>query len=96
MHHIGVAEDDVRLATDCATRVRRRIAVVGEDADLWRLARAAAASPLQQLRKAVKLGQLILRERLGWKQVKRACRGILQDRVENRRVVAASCLRPSA
>jgi hypothetical protein len=36
----------------------------------------------------MQLGKLILRERLGWKQIQRAARGILEHGVENRSVVA--------
>ena len=34
VQHVGIAEHDVRLAADRAARVGRRVAVVGEDADL--------------------------------------------------------------
>jgi hypothetical protein len=34
VNHVGVAEHDVRAAANGATRVGRRIAVVGEDPDL--------------------------------------------------------------
>ncbi len=41
-----------------------------------------------ELGQRVQLGELILRERLGRKQIQRARRRVLQDRVEDRRVVA--------
>ena len=34
VHHVGVAEHDVRLAANRAPRIRRRVAVVREDANL--------------------------------------------------------------
>ena len=47
VQHVGVAQHDVRLAANRATRVGRRVAVVGEHADLRRavlLGRAATRS----------------------------------------------------
>ena len=82
VQHVGIAEHDVRLAADRAPRVGRRVAVVGEDADL------EIAVARHELRQRVQLGELILRQRLGRKEVQRARRRILQDRVQHRRVVA--------
>ena len=42
----------------------------------------------QELHERLQLRELILGERLRWKQVQRAGRGILEDRVQYRRVVA--------
>ena len=42
----------------------------------------------ERLAQRLQLGELILRERLGRKEIQRAARRILQDRVEDRRVVA--------
>ena len=82
VQHVGIAEHDVRLAANRAPRIRRRVAVVGEDADL------RVAVVRHQLGERVQLGELILRQRLGRKQVQRARRRVLQDRVEDRPVVA--------
>ena len=82
MQHVGIAEHDVRLAADRAPRVRRRVAVVGEDADLQLVV------VRHELRQRVQLRELILRQRLCRKQIQRARRRILQDGVEHRRVVA--------
>ena len=83
VHHVGIAEHEMRARADRPAGVLRRIAVVGEDADL--IARLAAD---QRLAHRLQLGELILRERLGRKQIQRAARRILQDRVQDRRVVA--------
>ena len=82
VQHVGIAEHHVRLAPDRAPRVRRRVAVVGEHADLQ------LAVARHQLGEHVKLGQLVLRQRLGRKEIQRPRRRILQDRVEDRGVVA--------
>ncbi len=44
VQHVGIAEHDVRLAANRAARVRRRVAVVGEDADLGAPCRASTSS----------------------------------------------------
>ena len=85
VQHVGIAEHDVRLAADRPARVGRRVAIIGEDADLE--IAIARHEPGQR----AQLGQLILRERLGRKEIERARRGILENRVEHRRVVA-ECL----
>ncbi len=82
VEHVGVAEDDVGLAANRAARVRWRIAVVGEDANLE--IRISA----DQFGQSLQLGELILREGLGRKEVQRARRLILEDGIEDRRVVA--------
>ena len=82
VHHVGVAEHEVRARPDRPARVLRRVAVVGEDADLL------AGRAVDRLAHRLQLGELILRERLGRKQIQRAARRILEDRVEHRRVVA--------
>ena len=82
VQHVGVAEHHVRLAADRAARVRWCVPIVGEDTNL-ELGVAA-----HELGERVQLGELILSERLGRKEIQRARRRILQDRVEDRRVVA--------
>ena len=92
VQHVGVAEHDVRLAADRAPRVRRRVAVVGEDADL-RIGRAR----VDELDERVQLGELVLRQRLRRKQVERARRRILAgSRRGPARCSRASCPTPSA
>jgi hypothetical protein len=72
------------LRTRCARdRIVRRVAVVGEDADVAR----------QRLAHRLQLGELILRQRLGREQVQRAARRVLQNRVEDRGVVAEGLAR---
>ena len=83
VHHVGIAEHEVRARADRPPRVLRRIAVVGEHADPRR-----RRSVAMRLAHRLQLGELILRERLGRKQIQRAARRVLQDRVEHRRVVA--------
>ena len=120
VHHVRIGEHDVRLPANGAPRIRRRVAVVGEDADLEirivtymrvgphalalggafgaslrRLARAAGALP-DELHQRVQLGELILRQCFRREQIQRARGGILEDGVQNRRVVAerlAGCSR---
>ena len=67
-------------ARDRAARVQ--LAVVGEDADF--LVRRRVQRFAQRLR----LCELILRERLGRKEIQRPAGRVLQDRAENGRVVA--------
>ena len=87
MQHVGVAQHDVRARADRPARVLRRVAVVGEDADvgLGRL--------VHMRRQFVELGQLVLRQRLGRKQVDRARGRVRQDRAQDRRVVAQGLAR---
>ena len=81
MHHVRVAEDDVRTAADGAPGVLRRIAVVCEDADF-------EVSPRETVdRTAMQFRELILRERLRRKHIQRTRRWILQDRAQDWRVV---------
>ncbi len=82
VQHVGIAEHDVRARADGPARVLRRIAVVGEDADVVRPFGA------DQLRELVQFRQLILRERFRREQVQRARRGVLQDAADDGRVVA--------
>ena len=82
VHHVRVAEHEVRARANRPARVLRRVAVVGEHADLL------AEPRRDRLAHRLQLGELILRERLGRKQIQRAARRILQDRIEHRRVVA--------
>ncbi len=82
MQHVGVAENDMRLSTNRTPRIRRRVAVVGEDPNpRVRIGR-------HQFRQCLQFSQLILRERLRREEVQRACRRILEDRVQNGSVVA--------
>ena len=62
MHHVGIAEHDVRPRADRAPRVLRRVAVVGEHADL------RGRRLVHERRQLFQLGELILRQRLGRKQ----------------------------
>ena len=82
VQHVGVAQHQMRARPNRPPGVLRRVTVVGEDADLL------SSSLRQGLAQALKLRELILRERLGRKQIERTAGGILQDGVQHRRVVA--------
>ncbi len=81
--HVRITQHDVCAAANRPARVLRRVAVVGEDAN-----RRRALLGLEQFDEPVQFGQLVLRKRLGRKQVQRARRRVLEDRVDDRRVVA--------
>jgi hypothetical protein len=66
MEHVRVAEHDVCPSPDRTPRILRCVAVVGEHADL------EVASAGELIRQGVQLGQLILRQCLGRKQVQSA------------------------
>ena len=72
----------MRARANGAARVLRRVAIVGEYADRF------AGCAIDRLAEALKLSQLVLRERLGRKEIQRAARWVLQNRVQHRRVVA--------
>jgi hypothetical protein len=82
MEHVGVAQHDVCARPNGAPRVLRRVAVVGEDADV------GASGLVHVRRQLMELGQLVLCKGLGGEQVDGAGRRVGQDRAENRRVVA--------
>ena len=82
MHHVWIAEHQMGSGSDAAPRILRSIAVVGEDADLF------AALGRQRFTEALELGQLILRKRLGRKEIQCAARMILEHRLQDGRVVA--------
>ena len=82
MQHVGIGEGDVRPRANGSARVGRRVAIVGVHADV------VGALGADQGRERVQLGHLILRERLGRKEVQRPRGRILQDGVEHRQVVA--------
>ena len=87
----GLLSTTCARAADRPARVLRRVAVVGEHADL------GAGALVHVLGELVQLGELILRERLGRKQVQRARR---RDPAGSRsgpaRCSRASCPTPSA
>ena len=66
VQHVGVAQHDVRARANRAARVLRGVAVVREDADL------GLGRLVHVRRQLVKLGQLVLGQRLGRKQIDRA------------------------
>ena len=82
VQHVGVGQDHLRPRADGSPRVLRRVAVVSEDAEV------EARRFVEHLRQAIELGQLVLRERLGRKQVESPRRRLVQDRVEDGDVVA--------
>ncbi len=86
MHHVGIAEHEVGTRPNRAARVLRRIAVVREDAD------AFPSLTLNRLAHRLELGELILRQRLGRKQIQRAARRSPEgSRAEPARCNTASC-----
>jgi hypothetical protein len=82
MHHVGIAEDEVRTRADRPPGVLRRIAVVREHADL------GGRPLLERFAHRLQFSELILGERLRREEVQRPARGILENRVKNRSVVA--------
>jgi len=81
VHHVRIAQHEVRPRADRSPRVLGRVAVVREDADRLSLRR------VEPIAERLQLGELVLRERLGREQVERAARRIAQDAVADRRVV---------
>ena len=82
MEHIGIAENEVCACANRTPRVLWCIAVVRERAD--RLPGAG----LEGFAERMQLGELVLRQGLGGKQIERPARRVLQDRIQNRDVVA--------
>ena len=82
MQHVGIGERNVCARADGLARVGRRVTVVGVHADV------VGTLGADQGRELVQLGHLILRERLGRKEIQRPRRRILQDGVEHGQVVA--------
>ena len=83
VQHVGIGEHDVRARRGSSggrrPACRRR-----------RCARRSSSPPASptSVGQLVQLGHLVLRQRLGRKEVERARRAVLQDRVEDRQVVA--------
>jgi hypothetical protein len=91
VEHVGIAEHEVRACPDRPAGILRRIAVIREHANpIARLGLPRGLSRVrgERLADRLQLSELILRERLGWKQIQRAARRILQDVVKDGRVVA--------
>ena len=80
MQHVRIREDHVPAFADRLARVAGRIAVVGEH----------AKAVVEARRQIVQLRKLVLRERLGGKQVESARVAILEDRIQHGQVVAES------
>ncbi len=83
VQHVGVGDHDVRARADRLARVLRRVPVVGERADV---------RP-DRLDHRVELGQLVLGQRLRGKEVERPRVGVLEDAVEDGKVVAEGLAR---
>ena len=82
VQHVGVAEHHVRTRADRTARILGCVAVVREDADLH------TGRAVDVLAELVQLGELVLCQRFGRKQVERPRRGVLQDAAQHRGVVA--------
>ena len=77
VEHVGVGEHEVGPRAHRASRVLRRVPVVGVHAHVG-----------QRLGQLHQLGQLVLGQRLGRKQVEDARLGLLHEGLEHRQVVA--------
>ena len=82
MHHVRIAEHEMRARADRPARVLRCIAVVGEHAD------PVPGSAIDRFAHHLQLGELILRERFRREKIQRATGRIPKNRIQNRRVVA--------
>ena len=78
VQHVGIGQHDVGFFADGFAGVAGCVAVVGEDAE-------AIVEALVQI---VEFGELVLRERLGGKEIEGAGVGVFEDRVQDRQVVA--------
>ena len=78
VQHVGIGQHQMALFANGFSRVARRVAVVREHAE-------AIVQPLVDV---VQLGELVLRQRLGGKEIERARVGISKNRVQDRQVVA--------
>ena len=83
VQHVGVRDHDVGPRADGLARVLRRVAVVGEGADVG----------AERLDHRVELGELVLGQRLGGEEVEGPRVGVLQDAVEDGQVVAEGLAR---
>src|SRR4029450_4953982 len=81
VQHVRIAEHKVRARPNRSACILRRVAVVGEHSDL-------VAVDGKHFTNRMQLGKLSVGERLGWKQIQRAARWILEHRIEYRSVVA--------
>ena len=73
VHHVGIAEHKMRAPANRPPRILRRVAVVGERADL------IATAPGERFAHRLQLGELVLGERFGREEIQRAARRIPQD-----------------
>ncbi len=87
VQHVRVGEDHLRAGADGSPGVLWRVAIVGEDAEVQ------AGRLVDDLRKPIELGQLVLRQRLGREQVEGAGGRLAEDGVEDRDVVAEGLAR---
>jgi hypothetical protein len=78
MEHVGVRDDNVPCLADLAPGVTRGVAIVGERSYV----------DFQRRDQPVQFLQLVLREGLRRKEVKRACIRLFEDGLEDRQVVA--------
>ena len=78
VQHVGIGENDMPVLPDRLPRIGGRIAVIGEYSE-W------IAQPAPQV---LQFGQLVLSQRFGGENVKRAGIGILQHGIQDGKVVA--------
>ena len=86
MKHLGVAEDDMRAPADDPSGILWRVTVVGECPDLFTVA-------FQSVGQRVKLGELILGQGFGGKQIEGPARRLGEDGAQDRHVVAKGLAR---
>ena len=77
VEHVRVGQHEVGPRAHRAPRVLRRVPVVGVHPHVG-----------ERLRELHQLGQLILRQRLGWEEIQDAGLGLLDECLEHRQVVA--------
>jgi hypothetical protein len=99
VQHVGIRHHDVRLRPDGLPSILRRVAAVGEGGDVLaqRLdGRVARASPSGEATPGLglKLGKLILSQRLGGEEVQRPRVVVLDDGVKDGQVVPRSAVTP--
>ena len=78
VQHVRVRQDNMSALSDRLARVVRGVAIVGEN----------SKAVIEPLGKVVQLGELVLGQCFGRKQVKSTCVGIFQHCIQHRKVVA--------
>ena len=85
VQHVRVGENHVAALANGFARVAGRVAVIGEDAE----------AVIETRSEIVQFGELVLRQRLGGKEIQRARVGIFKHGVQHGQVVAKRLARSS-